>query len=255
MLCGGGFGMVDINKYSSVPLYCQLKNLILEKIESGEFRENSKIPSEQEFCEKYDISRPTVRQAINELTASGHLYKLKGKGTFVATRKTHIHIKDYTGFTDSILDSKEPAEKNIVSVEVVSSEQEKKLAEVFGLKPGMPADFAAITYINRSDEDVISLNTSYIPLFHFPDICEDIKLKKPSHEILRGKYPLIPSTSKSVLEIIYTDQKDSAYLKVQPGQPLIKVSNILYAKNGQPVEYIIAKYRADKCRLSFENHK
>jgi GntR family transcriptional regulator len=250
-----GFGMVDINKYSNVPLYCQLKNLILDKIEKGEFKADSKIPSEQDFCERYDISRPTVRQAINELTASGHLYKLKGKGTFVSTRKTHIHIKDYSGFTDSILDSKDPAEKNIVSMEITSSDKDKKLSELFGLKPDMPADFAAITYINNHGGEVISLNTSYIPLYHFPDICEDIKLKKPSHDILRGKYPLIPNTSKSVLEVIYTDQRDAAYLKVQPGQPLIRVNNILFAKNGQPVEYIVTKYRADKCLLSFENHK
>ena len=141
--------MVDINKYSNVPLYCQLKNLILDKIEKGEFKADSKIPSEQDFCERYDISRPTVRQAINELTASGHLYKLKGKGTFVSTRKTHIHIKDYSGFTDSILDSKDPAEKNIVSMEITSSDKDKKLSELFGLKPDMPADFAAITYINN----------------------------------------------------------------------------------------------------------
>lgn len=250
-----GFGMVDINKYSNVPLYCQLKNLILDKIEKGEFKADSKIPSEQEFCEKYDISRPTVRQAINELTASGHLYKLKGKGTFVSTRKTHIHIKDYTGFTDSILDSKNPAEKNIVSIEVVSSKQDEKLNELFGLKPETPGEFAVITYINNLGGDVFSLNTSYIPLYLFPDICEDIRLKKPSHDILRGKYPLIPNTSKSVLEVVYTDQKDAAYLKVQPGQPLIRVGNILYAKNGQPVEYIVSKYRADKCVLNFENHK
>lgn len=247
--------MVDINKYSNVPLYCQLKNLILDKIEKGEFKADSKIPSEQDFCERYDISRPTVRQAINELTASGHLYKLKGKGTFVSTRKTHIHIKDYSGFTDSILDSKDPAEKNIVSMEITSSDKDKKLSELFGLKPDMPADFAAITYINNHGGEVISLNTSYIPLYHFPDICEDIKLKKPSHDILRGKYPLIPNTSKSVLEVIYADQRDAAYLKVQPGQPLIRVNNILFAKNGQPVEYIVTKYRADKCLLSFENHK
>lgn len=250
-----GLGMVDINKYSNVPLYCQLKNIILEKIEKGEFKADSKIPSEQEFCEMYNISRPTVRQAINELTASGHLYKLKGKGTFVSTRKTHIHIKDYTGFTDSILDSKDPAEKNIVSIEVVSSSEDERLGELFGLKPDTPADFAAITYVNNHGGEVFSLNTSYIPLYHFPDICEDIKLKKPSHDILRGKYPLIPSTSKSVLEVIYTDQRDAAYLKVQPGQPLIRVNNMLYAKNSQPVEYIVTKYRADKCLLTFENHK
>ena len=90
-----------INKYSNVPLYSQLKHLIIEKIESGEFHEQSKIPSEQELCEQYDISRPTVRQAISELTNNGYLYKEKGKGTFVAKAKTKVDIKNFSGFTDS----------------------------------------------------------------------------------------------------------------------------------------------------------
>lgn len=69
-----------INKYSNVPLYSQLKQLIIEKIESGDYPVESKIPSEQELCELYGISRPTVRQAINELTNNGYLYKEKARG-------------------------------------------------------------------------------------------------------------------------------------------------------------------------------
>lgn len=247
--------MVAINKYDNVPLYCQLKNLILQNIEKGEFVADSKIPSEQDFCDQYDISRPTVRQAINELTSSGYLYKLKGKGTFVSSQKAYIHIKDYNGFTDSILDSQNPSEKNIISVEVLSGERDPKICEIFGYRPDNKTEFAVITFLNQHVSDVISLNISYIPLNHFPEICDDIKSNKPSHDILRGKYPLIPSHSKSMLEIVYTDQRDASYLKVQPGQPLIKINNMLYSKNGQAVEYIVTKYRADKCRLTFENHK
>ncbi|MCX7772625.1 MAG: GntR family transcriptional regulator [Clostridia bacterium] len=241
-----------MNKYSNVPLYCQLKNLILEMIEKGEFEADSKIPSEQDFCEQYDISRPTVRQAINDLTSSGHLYKMKGKGTFVSAQKTFIHVKDYTGFTDSVLDSKNPAEKNIVSIELVNCQDHPRLCEVFGIRPDTRSDFAAITYINALSNDMVSLNVSYIPLTLFPEICEDLKANK---DVLRGKYPLIPNSSKSMLDIISTDQRDAAYLKVQPGQPLIRINNTLYSKSGQPVEYIVTKYRADKTRLSFENHK
>ena len=47
-----------INKYSNEPLYSQLKNIIIEKIEKGEYPSGSKIPSEQELCDYYDISRP-----------------------------------------------------------------------------------------------------------------------------------------------------------------------------------------------------
>jgi len=231
-----------------------LKNIILEQIENGYFEEDSKIPSEQEFCEKYNISRPTVRQAINELTNNGQLYKLRGKGTFVSKRKSIINIKDYTGFTDSILDSLDPENKEIVSIENVSSDDFAKLKEVFNVKAER-ADFTCITYINKRNDEIFSVNVSYIPLSLFPDIGEDIKNKKPSFEILRGKYPLVPYSSKSTLEVVYTDQVDAGLLQVQPGQALIQINNVLYSKSGQPVEYIISKYRADKCKLMFENHK
>ncbi|HHY65346.1 MAG TPA: GntR family transcriptional regulator [Clostridiaceae bacterium] len=244
--------MVAINKYSNAPLYCQLKNLILEKIENGDFAADQKIPSEQDFCEQYNISRPTVRQAINELTASGQLYKLKGKGTFVSARKTQISIKDYTGFTDSILDSKNPSEKDIINTEIVTGQDYPELVEAFNLKPDGKTEFAAITFTNPLGNDMVSLSISYIPLSLFPEVIEDLQSNK---DVLRGKYPLIPNSTRSTLDIISTDQKEALYLKLQPGQPLIRIKNILYSKSGQPVEYIITKYRADKTRLQFENHK
>lgn len=244
--------MVTINRYSNIPLYCQLKNIIIEKIDSGEFKADCKIPSEQDFCEKYNISRPTVRQAINELTASGILYKLKGKGTFVSSKKSFINIKDYTGFTDSILDSKNPSEKNIISIETIIGQEKDFLTEAFNLKSNARNEFVAINYTNSVDDNIISLSVSYIPLALFPDIIDDINNKR---DVLRGKYPLVPNTSKSVLDVISTDQKDAAYLNILPGQPLICINNVLYSKSGQPVEYIISKYRADKVKLQFENHK
>ena len=56
-----------INKFSNIPLYLQLKDLILKKIENNEYPPNTQIPSEQDLCKLYDISRPTVRQAISDL--------------------------------------------------------------------------------------------------------------------------------------------------------------------------------------------
>lgn len=244
-----------INKYSAIPIYSQLKQIILKKIETGEFPENSKIPSEQEFCEMYDISRPTVRQAIAELTNSGVLYKEKGKGTFVAKSRTNVDVREYSGFTDSILDSQEPGNKNILSINIVDGRDIPNHCGLFGSAFNQNQEFYAITYITMKENDVLSLNVSYLPASFFPNIEEDIKNKKPSYDILRGKYPLIPVKSKSVLEVIYTDQEDARYLKVQPGQPLIRIDNILYSKSGQAVEYIVSKYRADKCRLVFENAK
>jgi len=244
-----------INKYSNIPLYSQLKDILIEKIERNEYPVGSKIPSEEELCEAYDISRPTVRQAISELTSCGYLVKVKGKGTFVAKPKTFIDIKEYTGFTDSILDSKVPGEKNIVSVKNIKLDDFKRLDDVFNLPRNLKEEFVQIKYLSEIKGEICALNISYIPLSLFPGIQNDLEQKKPSYDILKGKYHLIPAKSKSSIEIEYTDIADAAYIKVQQGHPLIKIENILYSKTGQAVEFIISKYRADKCKLIFENSK
>ena len=187
--------MAGFNRYSNVPLYCQLKNIILEKIESGEYEEDSKYHLNRHYVNN-TASRPTVRQVISELTNNGQLYKLKGKGTFVSKRKSSVDIKDYTDFTDSILDSLEPEKKEILSVETVSVKECSKLKEIFNIKTDSSL-FTCITYLNKRNDEVFSYNTSYIPQSLFPDIGEDIKNKKPSYEILRGKYPLYHITLKS----------------------------------------------------------
>ena len=244
-----------INKYSSIPLYSQLKEMIIEKVEKGEFAENSKIHSEQEFCELYDISRPTVRQAIADLTNSGFLYKEKGKGTFVAPKKSRVDIKNYSGFTDSILDSQLPGSRNIISTRSIRTSGCDRLKDIFNLSQNQEYDFAEIKFITAQNEQVLSLNVSYISLNSFPNIIEDVEEKKSSFDILRGKYPLIPSKTKSALEVIFTDQEDARYIKVQPGQALIQIENILYSKCGLVVEFIVSKFRADKCKFLYENIK
>lgn len=245
-----------INKYSNVPLYSQLKQLIIQKIESGEYPGDSKIPSEQELCEQYDISRPTVRQAISELTSNGYLYKEKGKGTFVARSKSKVDIKNYTGFTDSILDNQNPGQYDIMSLRTVTLSEAQFLEKVFGIQGNSEkTEFAEISFVTKEDKNILSYCSSYIPLVLFPDIIEDIKDKKTSVDILKGKYPLVPVRSKSSLEVVFTDQTDAQYLQVQTGLPVIKIYNTLYSRSGQAVEFVIAKYRADKCMFYFENNK
>lgn len=246
-----------INKYSNVPLYSQLKQLIVDKIDSGEYSSDSKIPSEQDLCQLYDISRPTVRQAISELTSSGSLYKLKGKGTFVSRSKKRIDIKDYSGFSDSLLDSDIPGDREIISINLVTGKSLPKLNELFSIlpSPSREDEFAQVTYVSKYENETLSLNVSYIPVFLFPTIIEDVKAKKPSYDILKGKYPLLPARTTSAIEIVYTEQNDAAYLQIQAGVPLIRVVSTIYSKNGQAIEYIVSKYRADKSRLTFEAAK
>ena len=109
--------------------------------------------------------------------------------------------------------------------------------------------------MNVQGEEVISLNESWIPLALFPEILDDLKGKKSSQEIVKGKYPLLPYHARSVLDVIHTDQLEASRLHVQPGQPLIRILNTLHTRDGKAVEMVVTKYRADKCKLMFESHR
>jgi len=244
-----------LNKYSNIPLYSQLKNLLLNKIEKGEYASGSKIPSEEELCDTYKISRPTVRQAIGDLTASGHLIKEKGKGTFVTESKSSVDVKKCGGFLDSILSGDTKTVRNVIGVEKVSSSDHKVLRDAFQLTDTHDYEFAKMQYLTENNGANISICTSYVPLILFPDIMDDIKQKKPSYDIMKGKYPFVPSIAKITMEIEYASVADAEHLQIQSGYPLIKITSVLQAKTGQTVELTVASYRTDKCKLYFEELK
>jgi len=84
------FSNLVIDKNSPIPLYFQLKKIILTELKSGTLKTNDKLPTEAELCDMYDLSRTTVRQAISELVTSGHLFKEKNRGVYVAAPRAKI---------------------------------------------------------------------------------------------------------------------------------------------------------------------
>ena len=80
-------GRKQLDRSVPIPLYYQLKELILSEIKSGAYRSGDVIPTEKEISAMYELSRTTVRQAVSELVQDGWLYRVKSKGTFVGHPK------------------------------------------------------------------------------------------------------------------------------------------------------------------------
>src|SRR3954447_21073705 len=98
----GGRSMTESVKSGPLPRYYQLKEIIRERIRSGEWPTGSLIPSERELCERYGISRMTARQSITELVTEGLLYREQGKGTYVGRPKIAQQLLRLTGFTEDM---------------------------------------------------------------------------------------------------------------------------------------------------------
>src|SRR5690349_19645318 len=84
------------------PLYDQLKEILRQEIAKGAYRPEEQLPSETQLVQRYNISRTTVRQALNDLVNEGILYRRQGKGTFVAPPKIEQELVRLTDFVEDM---------------------------------------------------------------------------------------------------------------------------------------------------------
>ena len=84
--------MRTIDKNSPLSYYYQLKQILIEMLDNRELEEDEKLPTEKELCERFNISRVTVRQALQELENEDYIYKIQGKGTFVSPKRLQLSL-------------------------------------------------------------------------------------------------------------------------------------------------------------------
>ena len=125
-----------LNKNLNVPLYVQLKELILGDIQNGTLSAGDMIPTEHELMEQFSISRNVVRQAIGELVEGGYLIRKKAKGTFVSTPSANVEkISTLEVFRESALRSGAIPTTKVLSMEVLDADEES--AQRLGIAPGV----------------------------------------------------------------------------------------------------------------------
>ena len=106
-----------MNKHSATPLYQQLVDSIKEQILSGKIKEGDKLMTEQEFSEAYNVSRITVRKAMEMLSDEGIVVKKQGIGTFVASKKLNRVMESVLSFTESCERAGHKASAELISLE------------------------------------------------------------------------------------------------------------------------------------------
>lgn len=117
-----------LEKNTPIPLYYQLKTLILEEIKSGELKNGDTIPTELQFAQHFSISRSTVRQAISELSNEGWLRRMASKGTFVThPEHTANYIHSFEPFYQQISKLNKKPSTELLSLKVVPASSDLAL--------------------------------------------------------------------------------------------------------------------------------
>jgi DNA-binding GntR family transcriptional regulator len=239
-----------INKYSSTPLYYQLKEELIKGMKNGKYAPGDAIPSENELAEQYSLSRPTVRQAIGELAKIGYLFKIKGKGTFVAdyiNKTTYDHTK---GFVHCILDTTNTENRTIIESTTINGSIELNNKFNVEYKSNFHEDYTKVTYTTETNGN-IAYSISILPLNYFPNAAELLFRNVNSMELLIGKYPLDPTFAKCNITLENATLEQSKIIKVPENTPLFKVETYLLGRTGYIVEFNTTWYNANNTVIDF----
>ena len=242
---------MKLDRHSSIPLYYQLKEFIREKIDEGEYPPGGKIPSELEFCESLDLSRPTVRQAISDLVSEGVLNIIKGKGTFVIARDAVVEIKGYNPLTFSFFSLKETAASGIIRANLVAADEEDKISEYFNDENIGRDGFVCVERLLKEKDQVYGFVESYIPVSMYPSLVEDIREGKSLMDITVNKYAYLPVKGKNEFFVAPARDRSSRVLDLARGTPLLCGKVSLTSRSELVCEVMNIYLRSDISKLSF----
>ncbi|SHI63863.1 GntR family transcriptional regulator [Propionispora hippei] len=237
--------MQKVDKTSPVPLYYQLKNILVELIENEELQPDDPIPPERELCEYHGVSRMTVNKAVVSLVNQGVLYREQGKGTFVAPHKGKYTLSGLFGFTEDMERRGLTVRTTLISFE--KKEATKKILETLKLEDHQPV--FEITRLRYVEEEPYALETAYIPVYLCETLTADMLQDHSLYGLLTGEFGLQIEHAYQTIEPVLMNDYESNMLDVKKNKLALLFSRRTYVKGNIPMEMTKAIYRSDRYKF------
>ena len=234
-----------IDPYNALPKYNQLASILRQKIEDGQWPPRTPIPSERQLEQLYNISRTTIREAIDHLVRQGYLYREHGRGTFVSPQKLQKGLMELTSFSEDLIKRGITPGQFIRSLDWITAPA--KIAQKLEIAAG--SKVLCIERVRLGDGVPIGLQTSYLALPSDLSINRaDLESSGSLYRILQEKFNIIPSEADETLEVTLATPEEAQLLEVVAGAPLLLSERVLFAQNRKPVEFVKILYRGDRYR-------
>lgn len=241
---------IAIDRDSPLPYYLQLKNALIEQIETGHWQPGDQLPGEPELCRHFGVSRTVVRQALKEMTYEGMVLREKGKGTFVAEPKISSTslVHSLVGFHQDMTERGLKMADKILEQSILPASQ--KVAANLQLD-----DLSPVIKIDRlrfvEDEPVV-LVASFLPYESCRKLVSADLTEESLYAYLEKEYDLRIARGRRLIDAVGANEQQSNLLEIELGSPLIRIESISYLDDGTPIEYFHALFRGDRSRFEVE---
>ena len=242
--------IAPLNPKLPIPLYHQLFSAIQTKIQSGDLPTGSKIPGEIQLAEHLNISRITVKRALNELAQSGLVARQRGRGTIV-TANTDLNFND-TGrdYVKNVVKLRNITQATILGREVLEAPTDVKTS----LSISQGALVEKITHTLSLENEVLSYVETYLPQDLTKDVTDADLLKEPLLTLL-ARHKIITKRAEQVILPVSADETVANALNAKIGRPLLKIHCVMYDLEDRPIQDISAWYHPDryKYQMTLDN--
>jgi GntR family transcriptional regulator len=226
-------------RQSTMPLYHQLRELLGEKIESGEWKSGHRLPGEYDLAVEFQVSRATVRQAMQLLENQGLVERIQGRGTFVGRPKVANDLLSLWVFAP-------PRETEIRRTHL----KKITVSNAVASKLEVPAS-AAVYELGRiilMEDEPLMLITSWLPADLFLDFDLRHEEKVPISKTISTYQSISGFHQHKEVEVTIIDAAEADLLQANPGAPAMLLTYLNRFADGRPFEYRKIIVRGDRCK-------
>ena len=227
------------------PLYSRVETVLASEIADGALKVGDQLPTEDSLIARFEVSRITVRRAVQNLVRRGLVEIRRGKGTFVAAPKITQELTELSGFVEDMHAVGRKPTARVLGREIVTADA--TVASRLALTKGERV--VRIRRVRLANGVPISFDDTYLPLEIGKKIMTDNLKVEPIFSLLERKYdvPLIEAEYK--LEAVAAEAEVAEALRVKRGSPIFRIERTTYSKGNRPVDYETLYYRGDLVRF------
>lgn len=234
-----------LDRNSAVPLYYQIRQQLLEQIQSGKLSAGQPIPSEHEISTRLGVSRMTARQAMKSLCDEGVTYSRPGLGTFVSGIKQEKTSTDLLSFTEEMKARGCRPGSRLLSFESLAAETE--VAQALHLT--RTANVYCLRRVRLADSVPMGVENCFLPPALCPGLLETFDPRKSLYDALAEQYGIRMVAADEVVEAALANAEQALLLAIKQKAPVFRLTRVSYAQHGQPVEFVRSIYRGDRWKI------
>ncbi|MER5334442.1 GntR family transcriptional regulator [Micromonospora sp. NPDC002717] len=235
-----------LTRDGSEPLWMQLMRELRGQIEAGEIAPDQPLPSEAELTDLFGVSRTVVREALRELVQQRMIYKVKGRGAFVAPRKTELRfVGSVSGSADDLRESGRRVTTHTISQSLSPADQRE--ADLLQIPVGEPV--VRMRRLRGVDGQPWLLVDTALPARLVPGLDRAVLENQSLYDVLRRRYGLEPVGADRWIEAVFPEPEDAALLEVTASTPLLGIESVAWLPDGTRFEAYYALHRSDQTRF------